>query len=218
MSVAAQLSQRIHGVDVFAGFVPTFAEDMQGWNSRAGIFSEIISSARSQVVIDVGVWKGASTIYLAQLLREHGIDGAVIAVDTFLGSPEHWITGTAEFDLIPRRHGIPLLYEQFLSNVVRNQVRDLIVPFAQTSQNAALILRRQGISADLVHIDAAHDYESVLHDARAYWDILAPNGFLLGDDYHVTWPGVVAGANQFAKEVGVKLEVSMPKWIVRKPG
>ena len=102
--------------------------------------------------------------------------------------------------------------------MARNQLRDLIVPFPQTSQNAALILKRQGISANLVHIDAANDYESVLHDARAYWDILEPGGYLLGDDYHETWPGVVAGADQFAKEAGVKLEVSAPKWVVRKPG
>ena len=36
---------------------------------------------------------------------------------------------------------------------------------------------------DVVHLDAAHEYENVLADIRKYWKLLRPGGILLGDDY-----------------------------------
>jgi len=68
-----------------------------------------------------------------------------------------------------------------------------------------------------VHLDASNDYGAVLREARCYWDLLAPGGFLIGDDYHPTWPGVVRAAEEFAAEVGVALRIHSPKWVVQKP-
>lgn len=209
--------RRIHGTDVYSGFVPTFAGDQQGWNSEHTVFEEIILGLRPAVTIDVGVWKGASTIYLAELLKRHSIPGTVIAVDTFLGSVEHWDRNSGFAGLIPHRFGMPLLYEQFLSNVVRCGVQDRIVPLPQTSAGAGLLLNRLGVQSGFVHIDASHEYDDVLRDARIYWDLLIPGGFLVGDDYARDWPDVIRAANQFAAEKGVRLMTSTPKWIVRKP-
>jgi SAM-dependent methyltransferase len=208
---------RIHGTDIYAGFVATFPDDRQGWNSQHPSFEEIIRKLRPSVVIDVGVWKGGSTIYLADLLRRNAGGGAVIGVDTFLGSVEHWDRGSGFAGLIPFRHGLPVLYEQFLSNVVRCGVRDWVVPLAQTSTVAAELLRRLGVQAGLIHIDASHAYEDVLRDSRIYWDLLIPGGYLIGDDYSKDWPGVVRAADEFAVEKGVPMMPSFPKWIVRKP-
>lgn len=193
------------------------AEDRQGWNSQHPAFDEIIRVTRPDLIIDVGVWKGASTIHLADLLRRHGVDGAVIAVDTFLGSVEHWDRNSGFAGLIPHRFGRPLLYEQFLSNVLRAGAQDRIVPLAQTTTNAATLLARIGVQAGLIHIDASHEYDDVLQDARSYWEILAPGGFLIGDDYSPDWPNVIRAADAFALAAGVPLLSSSPKWIVRKP-
>lgn len=216
-SIHSEIMRRIHGINVYTGFVPTFAEDRQGWNSEHTCFEEIIRGLRPSVVIDVGAWKGASTIYLADLLKRNGIRGAVIAVDTFLGSVEHWDRNSGFGGLIPHRFGMPLLYEQFLSNVVRGGAQDRIVPLALTSANAGVLLNRLGVRAGLIHVDASHEYEDVLRDARTYWDILIPGGFLVGDDYTPDWPTVVRAADQFAGEAGVRLLTSTPKWILRKP-
>jgi len=214
---ATDLMQRIHGTDIYAGFVPTFPIDLQGWNSEDPAFGAIIVKWRPTVVIDVGVWKGASTIFLANLLQANEIDGVVIAIDTFLGSEEHWDRSSTLFDLIPRRHGVPLLYEQFLANVVRTHTQDRVVPLPLTTDAAAATLRRLRVAADLIHIDAAHDYESVLRDARTYWQLLQPGGFLVGDDYTDVWPSVVRAADDFAREVREPLACLTLKWIVRKP-
>jgi hypothetical protein len=216
-SIYADIMRRIHGTNVYSGFVPTFAEDRQGWNSEHSSFEEIIRGLRPSVVIDVGAWKGASTIYLAGLMKRNAVPGAVIAVDTFLGSVEHWDPNSGFAGLIPHRFGMPLLYEQFLSNVVRCGAQDRIVPLALTSSAGGVLLRRLGIQAGLIHIDASHDYEDVLRDARVYWDVLMPGGFLVGDDYNQDWPDVIRAANQFAGEKVVPLTTLAPKWIVRKP-
>ncbi|HBK05999.1 MAG TPA: class I SAM-dependent methyltransferase [Acetobacteraceae bacterium] len=216
-SIFSALMRQIHGANIYAGYMPTFPEDLQGWNSTHQAFDEIIRGARPSVAIDVGVWKGASTIYLADLMKRYGVDGAVIAVDTFLGSVEHWDRNSGFAGLIPHRFGMPLLYEQFLSNVARRGLQDRIVPLPQTTTTAATLLSRIGVRAGLIHIDASHEFEDVLRDARLYWDILLPGGFLVGDDYAPDWPGVVQAADMFAAEKGVPLMKSMPKWIVHKP-
>nr|WP_294502585.1 class I SAM-dependent methyltransferase [uncultured Rhodopila sp.] len=212
---AVRFMHGLHHADIYAGFVPTFALDLQGWNSQDPSFERIIAEIRPIVVIDVGVWKGGSTIHLANLLRKYEIDGVVLAVDTFLGSSEHW-PGAPFSNLIGRRHGISMLYEQFLANVVRSGAQDLIVPMPQSSEGAAAILAARGVRADLIHIDAAHDYESVRRDARDYWGLLAPGGYLVGDDYVTGWPGVVKAADEFSAEKNTPLVVSGPKWIMRK--
>jgi SAM-dependent methyltransferase len=208
--------RRIHGTNIYNGFVPTFGEDLQGWNSQHSSFEEIIGGLRPGVVIDVGVWKGASTIYIADLMKRNNIPGAVIGIDTFLGSVEHWDRNSGFAGLMPFRFGMPLLYDQFLSNVVRHGAQDMIVPLAQTSMVAGELLRRAGVRAGMVHIDASHDYADVLQDARTYWEILTPGGFLVGDDYNDDWPDVMKAANEFALEKNVQVLSSKPKWIIRK--
>ena len=215
-SPGPDIMRQIHNADIYAGFVPTLPEDLQGWNSHHDVFRDILGKGAATVV-DVGVWKGGSSIFLAELLKSQGTRGVVIAVDTFLGSPEHWIREAGMFHLIARRHGMPLLYEQFLTNVVRRGLQEYIVPLPQTSDAAAGILKHLGVRADVVHIDAAHEYDSVLRDARAYWDLLVPGGYLVGDDYVPMWNGVIRAANAFSIEVGVELVLAEPKWVLRKP-
>ena len=90
-----------------------------------------------------------------------------------------------------------------------------VVPLPQTSDNAAVILRKLRLRPDLIHIDAAHEYEPVRRDLENYWALLRPGGILIGDDY--PWPGVKRAADEFAAAQGLPLEVSDPKWVLRKP-
>lgn len=213
---ARVLAERIHGADVFAGFSPSLPQDLQGWNSDHPALRRLVAETRPETVIEVGVWKGASVAFLCGAMRDLGLPGAVVAVDTFLGSPEHWDRGNPEFfEALRTRHGMPGLYWQFLGNMAHLGLQDRVVPLPQTSENAAAILGRLGVRAGLVHIDAAHEYEPVLGDARRFWELLAPGGALVGDDF--PWPGVARAAREFAAEVGQELAVEGPKWILRKP-
>lgn len=87
-----------------------------------------------------------------------GVIHNLCEVPLFLDSKASRLVQAADliwYALFPRRHGMPLLYEQFLTNVVRREVQEYAVPLPQTSETAAAILKRLGIRPDLVHLDAA---------------------------------------------------------------
>jgi SAM-dependent methyltransferase len=205
--------RKLYGRDVWEGFRPARPPQggVQGWNGDHPALAQLACLAPQQIVVDVGVWKGQSTITMAAAMQRARLDGCVIAVDTFLGSIEHWGA-----PLFARSHGLPDLYQTFAENVHYAGVADYVVPLPQTSSSAAAILLRLGIAASVVHIDASHDYADVLRDAEEFWKILAEGGFLIGDDYHEAWPGVVRAAGEFSARLGRPLLVQSPKWILRK--
>lgn len=188
----------------------------QNWNSTHPALARIIKELRPKVAVEVGVWQGRSTATIARSLKEVRPDGIVIAIDTFLGSPEHWTRRRPDVHASLRfKHGRPSFYELFLANMVALNLTDSVVPLAQTSENAAVILRRLGLIPDFVHIDAAHEYAPVQRDALLYYDMLRPGGVLMGDDF--SWGDVARAANDFADQIGVKLQIDHPKWIIQKP-
>ena len=220
LTTAAALKRSFLRQDPFRrAFLSRFGRvDRQVWNGEHPALSQLVAELRPQVVLDVGVWKGQSTMTLARALRQQRIDGAVVSIDTWLGSPEHWNPERDEFGLSELRlkNGYPQLFQVFRRNVIRSGLQSYVVPMPQTSLNAAEILRRSGVTAQLIHIDAAHDYDNVLADCRAFWPLLDRGGVLIGDDYADNWPGVKKAANEFVEEVGASLDVDFPKWIVRK--
>jgi predicted O-methyltransferase YrrM len=209
------IMDKLYGQDVWERLNPALvADEAQGWNGSHPSLRRLAQSTRDTTVIDVGVWKGQSTITMARAMREAGIDGCVIAVDTFLGSAEHW---DHTRNLFGRSHGLPDLYGTFLANVHAAGVTAYVVPLPQTSSNAAIVLRRLRITASVIHIDAAHEYEAVLQDAQDYWAILKPGGYLIGDDYDPSWPGVIRAAGEFSAKLCRPLTIEQPKWILQKP-
>ncbi len=204
----------LYGRDIWDGFIPDAADgQVHGWNGDHPALRRLAELTTERVVVDVGVWKGQSTITLAGAMAEAALDGCVIAVDTFLGAPEHWPLGNAPDS---SDAAAPSLYRTFLSNVHHAGLHEYVVPLPQTSIGAARILKRFGIRAALVHIDAAHEYEEVLRDIEEFWKILALGGYLIGDDYDQTWPGVVRAAGEFSARMSVPLTVEAPKWVLRR--
>ena len=212
-----QIMRKLYGGDLWSTLNLDVRprSDYQGWNGNHPSLSRL--GASRACVVDVGVWKGDSTITLANAMKAAGINGCVIAVDTFLGSPEHY-TDPRYINLFGRLNGRPDLYETFLSNVIQAGLQDIVIPLPQTSTTAGAILKHFDIHPDVVHIDAAHEYEDVLKDSRTYFDILANDGFLIGDDYERGWPGVVRAAKEFSSGLGLSLTIEAPKWIVQKRG
>src|SRR5207245_10513593 len=76
----------------FTGF-PTrlFEADLQGWNSEHHFFFDTIASLRPQIIVKIGVWKGASCVSMARTVKMLDLDAAIVAIDTWLGSWEHWL-------------------------------------------------------------------------------------------------------------------------------
>lgn len=196
------LLDQLYATSPYDGFDPAlYPADLQGWGSDDPIFREVMEAVRPRVIVEVGSWKGASAIHMARVAQELGLDTVIVCVDTWLGSPEHFLAPEEGWrESLRLRHGFPQLYFTFLANVVRAGLADRIVPLATTSDNAAVILRAKEIVADMIYIDAAHEEEPALRDFRTYWPLLSERGVLLGDDY-ISWEGVTRAANRFAVEV-----------------
>lgn len=139
------------------------------------------------IVIEVGSWKGLSANRMAHLCKKNGVAAGVICIDTWLGSPEH-MEGESASHGMRRVNGIPTLLSDFARNTKTAGNDDIIYPFPISSAQGASYLMNQGVLADIVYIDAGHEYESVLLDLTMFWRILRPGGVMIMDDYR--WPGV----------------------------
>jgi predicted O-methyltransferase YrrM len=212
-----RLTSELFDGSPYKGFKPIFDQPTftQNWNSTHPLLTRLVAETKAKIIVDVGVWQGLSTATLAAAQQTVAPDGIVIAVDTFLGSPEHWTKARLDVHAALRfRFGMPNLYETFLSNMVTGGHSGRVVPIAQTSRNAARILQRLQIRPDLVHIDAAHDHDDVLRDIEMYYDLLTPNGMLIGDDFN--WPGVARAVVHFTDAQGLEFSVEHPKWYISR--
>lgn len=207
------------GDDPFEGFpADKYKVDLQGWRSSHKYLGQAIDEVDARIVIEIGVWKGGSVATLAQHLKARGGDGVVIAIDTWLGSSEHWLRDQW-FDHLGAEFGRPTMQRQFMTNMVKAGLQDLVVPLPLDSLNAALVIAGRDIKADVIHLDGAHDYASVLADLEAWWPLLQPGGILIGDDYDPHWPGVVRAFDEFFAPLGIEpsREVENVKCRIRKP-
>lgn len=211
-----EIVQRLwRGCEPFSGAVTHERVDHQGWASENILLKRAIDEKRPRLVAEVGVWKGGSVITFADRLRAYNLDSAVIAVDTWLGSSEHWLTPDWH-DSLRVTGGYPTLYDTFAANVADKGLRDYVVPLPLDSLNAAKVFEHHGLRPEVMHIDGGHDYESVMADLRAWWPLVADGGVLIGDDYHPdgeVWPEVAAAFHDFFKVKAIAVEVAGKCWI-----
>lgn len=202
--------------------------DLQGWGGHDEYFQARIDETEPRLIIEVGTWKGRSAISMADIVADDDLDCEIVCVDTWLGATEFW---TNHDD--PKRYrsldllaGYPQVYYQFLTNVKKLGRDDIITPFPQSSINAARFLRKHGVQADLIYIDASHEYEDVRMDLEYYYDCLRSGGVIFGDDYCEYWRGVIQAVDEFAGHRGLKVEherwpnegqAPSDYWRIRKP-
>lgn len=174
------------------------------YNHHAG-FSRLIPAHNVKVAIEVGSWIGTSTRDIAKLMPE---DGVVYAVDTWKGSEEHH-PGSPHYYM-----PLDLIFRQFLSNVIHENLQHKIIPVRMTSMEAAEKLKLLGIKADFIYLDAAHDYASVMEDLNAWYPYLNEGGIFCGDDF--CWHGVHWAVKNFAAENNLQLIVDTYWRLVKK--
>ena len=144
------------------------------------MFVQIVSEVKPKLIVEVGSWLGGSAMLMAAVCKDEGLlDTEVVCIDTWLGSEEH----LGEVSSFEYKNGRPQIYEQFLSNIIHRNFTDMITPFPIDSTNGLIFLRKKGIKANLVYIDGGHDYLSVKNDLYNAAHILAPGGWIVGDDF-----------------------------------
>lgn len=218
------LEQLFFGRDPLKDFpADRYETDLQGWHSQHTYLTRAIAEVKPKIVVEVGVWKGASVVTMAKEIKRLGLDAVVIAIDTWLGSSEHYLWEKFIPDL-DFEFGYPRLYHKFAANIVKESLADVVVPLPLDSINGFQLLKEKTIRPDVLHIDAGHDYLSVMADLKAWWPQLMPGGILVGDDYFKPllgkgkWPEVRQAFDEFfAKTPHTKFEHGDGKCLVGKP-
>lgn len=105
------------------------------------------------VILEIGSWKGKSTIWLAKGSKEgNKID--VYAVDHHVGSQEH-----------KQSSGDVWTFDEFKANMDKTGVTDIVKPIVKTSEDASIAFQEP---IELLFIDGAHDFDSVKSDYDAW--------------------------------------------------
>ena len=140
--------------------------DVEGWCDFRDLYTAIARKLPGgATVAEIGAWKGQSVIHLAQRMQDMGKRCMIHAIDTFQGDND---TGK-ESTLV-----------QFTENIERAGVGGIVYPMADESTVAAT--RFEASELDMVFIDAAHDYDSVLADLKAWGPKVKEGGIIAGHD------------------------------------
>ena len=132
----------------------------------------------SGLVVDVGVWEGRSTIALAKACAPHPVH----AVDTWQGN-------LAE---TPDHPTVRLLRERDVEAEFHTNVREQTAGNVIVYRMDCLAYLRavpRGEALRLIHIDASHDYDTVVETIRLARPLMQSGGVCCGDDYFNA-PGV----------------------------
>lgn len=137
---------------------------------------------KRKTIIEIGSWHGKSS----RAIGDNLIDGGILyCVDTWAGSVVEQDTNHSSAKL---KEGDHAFYE-FLQNNFDLIQAGKIIPIRMTSKNAAALFKEKGIFADLIFIDASHEYKDVCEDIDAWKDVLKEDGLFSGHDFHA-WVGV----------------------------
>ena len=171
-----------------------FDVDVQGWRRDHSLLLEC--AKRAETICEVGVGKGASIVDMAKA----NPTAEFLAVDTWRGSAEHWLNPNW------RASDLASLSIQFRRNMLELGLSDRVTPLPLDSVNAFELCRAKGLSFDLVHIDAGHDFMSCYTDL-SNWSPIAKE--VVVDDYCEDFPEVVRAVDQYIENNNIGGQTSM---------
>jgi hypothetical protein len=170
------------------------------WGGKSDIFKSVIDEKNPKIIIELGTFLGNSTITMAKHLKQNNINCVIIAVDTWLGSQEHWITDKCNILHLYKNFefGISSMYDQFLTNVIAENLEDYIVPMPATTDTAYDVLLYYNIKADIIYMDADHRESVVYNDLLKYENLLKDGGLIFGHD--IDWIEVKSAVDKYCKD------------------
>lgn len=129
-----------------------------------------------------------------------GPNGIVYAID-------HWLGSTGWENSHPQ--WIPIMYDQFLSNIIHHNLTNIVKPIKMASLDAA---NKLNILADLIYIDASHLEEDVHNDIRTWLPKLKENGIMCGDDW--SYKSVQKAISRICNELNCQVYSENNFWLL----
>lgn len=213
------LDKVFDGLSPFLEFPPDFAKPylqtkrIRGWGSTGSVFMRLLEEVRPKIILELGTYLGASAIHMATLAKsmfDHQV--LIICTDDFRG----WPGFRDKFKFYQVNGNVQLLY-QFMQNVQTMNFTDNILPLPFSTTSAMSALCEWGVYADLIEVDAAHDFHSAWADINLGYSLLRPGGVMFGHDYFTKMDnrGVGRAVDLFAKLKGLRVEPDGQHWILR---
>ena len=212
-----ELLARLHPEgDPFAGFDPAgWADTTDEWDSHHPWFDQAVAVLQPRVIAEVGSFLGVSSRHFASALQREQLDGVVVCCDTWLAETVLWSHPRWRAHL-RHTHGRPEAYKVWMANALVAGLEGYLCPLPMDSRGAARHLAALGVTADVLYIDGSHEAGDVYQDLTLYWPLLRRGGWLLADDYHAGFPGLMADVERFAAERGAAVDVLGIKARLRK--
>jgi len=154
---------------------------VDGWLSEAqgrALFRAAAETAGRGAIVEIGSWKGRSTTWLASGARLAG--RRVYAIDPHRCSREYPSADTLD---------------EFLGNLARNGLADVVEPLVMTSEAAAAHI---GGPVELLFIDGDHSYEAVRRDAELWLPRLIEGGTVM---FHDVATAAYSGPRRIVREM-----------------
>lgn len=148
------------GVHHLAAVAAVDVAGIEPWKSL--LLYSLVRCGGLKAVVEIGVYRGSTLVWLAQAIADHGRGGTVYAIEVH---PYH--IATAEV------------------NIQAADLEDYVTwKEGDSSRMGASI--PDGL--DLVFVDGDHSYEGVKRDFEMFWPKLKEGGIMVFDDV-ISWPG-----------------------------
>ena len=195
MTKFQEIKKILHGdLDLYENFDHTkYGNTLSPGSMPANeILQDIVKRTKPTVIVEIGSWLGWSAVGMAAQMKANDTEGAIICIDTWMGSVDHWNTIINDYQNSPikRLNGYPTFYYNFLANMVYAGLQNTVIPVAYPSTQAAHIvgpqLKKNNIDIDLIFLDGSHLAQDVYTDCISYYPFLKSGGMIFGDDWQIT--------------------------------
>ncbi|HEX7158324.1 MAG TPA: class I SAM-dependent methyltransferase [Edaphobacter sp.] len=136
-------------------------------------------------MVEIGSWKGRSTIAIALALKTRGA-GTVFAIDPHTGAPGHTAVGPV------------ITAEEFKHNITQANVESVVTLLVTTSHAARSQFGAR--SVDLLFIDGSHEYDDVVTDISDWESALKDESLVAFNDPSA--PGVYRALRELVLRPG----------------
>lgn len=155
-------------------------------------FETLVRDITPRAILEMGSWEGRSAIAWLQACRKLDLTTELVCVDTWLGSAEHWLDEFPDGEWSRARLRVvrdsPRVYDTFCNTIWQYGMHDEVVALRTTNRVATDVLTKLGHQFQIIYVDGAHDFRSVLSDLLDSCSLVSADGVISGDDWG--WNGV----------------------------
>lgn len=154
-------------------------QPVQGWTfDDAGVALYKLANFYSPngTVVELGNWKGKSTLWLGYGIEDRMDKGKVYAINTWEESPDE-----DNHRAFLKDYNENQLYEEFSQNIHDNSLDHIVIPIRGDTANVSKQWNLD-LKIGLLHIDASHEYEAVRRDFEFWSPYVMNQGIIVFDD------------------------------------